>query len=56
LLPYKEELVGSIILNIDNEAATDVETVSRLLNNKDENQGISLRIITKSGQITRIII
>jgi len=56
LLPYKEELVGSIILNIDNEAATDVETVSRLLNNKDEKQGISLRIITKSGQITRIII
>ncbi len=56
LLPYKEELVGSIILNVDNEAATDVETVSRLLNNKDENQGISLRIITKSGQVTRIII
>jgi len=56
LLPYKEELVGSIILNIDNETATDVETVSRLLNNKDEKQGISLRIITKSGQITRIII
>jgi Do/DeqQ family serine protease len=56
LLPYKEELVGSIILNIDNEAATDVETVSRLLNNKDEKQGISLRIVTKSGQVTRIII
>lgn len=56
LLPYKEELVGSIILNVDNEPATDVETVSRLLNNKDENQGISLRIITKSGQVTRIII
>ena len=56
LLPYKEELVGSIILNVDNEVATDVETVSRLLNNKDENQGISLRIITKSGQVTRIII
>ena len=56
LLPYKEELVGSIILNVDNEAATDVETVSRLLNNKDETQGISLPIITKSGQVTRIII
>jgi S1-C subfamily serine protease len=56
LLPYKEELIGSIILNVDNEPATDVETVSRLLNNKDENQGISLRIITKSGQVTRIII
>lgn len=56
LKPYEEELVGSIILRIDNENATDVEAVSRLLNNKDEQQGISLQMINKSGQLIRIII
>lgn len=56
LKPYENELIGSIILRVDNENATDIETVSRALSNKDEQQGISLQMINKSGQLIRIII
>lgn len=54
--PYEEELLGSIILSIDGNKATDVETVSRLMSNKDENQGSSVQLLTKNGQIMRVII
>ena len=56
LKPYEDDLVGSIILRIDNDSATDVRTVSDLLSSKDENQGISLQMINKNGQLLRIII
>lgn len=56
LKPYENELIGSIILRVDNENATDIETVSRMLNNKEQQQGISLQMINKSGQLIRIII
>lgn len=56
LKPYESELIGSIILRVDNDNATDIETVSRALSNKDEQQGISLQMINKSGQLIRIII
>ena len=56
LKQYEDELNGSIILNIDGTDATDVETVSRLLNNKDESQGTSVQILTKNKQLIRIII
>jgi serine protease Do len=56
LEPYKEELQGSIILDINGVKATDVETVSRATNNADENQGTSVKLMTKSGQVMRIII
>jgi serine protease Do len=56
LKPYEDELNGSIILKIDGIQATDIETVSKLINNKDENQGINIQMINKSGQLIRIII
>ena len=56
LKPYKDELSGSIILTIDGTKATDVETVSKLANDKGENQGVSIEMINKIGQILRIII
>lgn len=56
LKQYEDELNGSIILNIDGANATDIETVSRILNNKDENQGTSVQILTKNRQVVRIII
>lgn len=56
LKPYKDELSGSIILTIDGTKATDVETVSKLANDKGENQGVSIEMINKIGQIIRIII
>jgi Do/DeqQ family serine protease len=56
LKPYENELSGSIILTIDGAKAIDVETVSKLANDKDENQGVSIEMINKMGQIIRIII
>lgn len=56
LKPFEDELSGSIILTIDGTRATDVETVSKLANDKGENQGVSIEMINKIGQIIRIII
>jgi len=56
LKQYEDELNGSIILSIDNDKATDVESVSRLLNSKDENQSSSVQLLTKNRQLIRIII
>jgi serine protease Do len=56
LLPYKDELEGSIILDINGVKASDVETVSRATNNTNESQGTSVKLMTKNGQVMRIII
>jgi serine protease Do len=56
LAPYYNELKGNIILSIDNVKATDVETISRILGNKNENQSVSIEMINKLGQRIRIII
>ncbi|UFH35475.1 trypsin-like peptidase domain-containing protein [Flavobacterium acetivorans] len=56
LIRYEEELKGNIILSIDNVKATDIETVSKLLNKKEENQSIRLEMINKNGELIRIII
>ena len=56
LRPYYDELKGNIILSVDNIKATDVETVSKIMGSKDENQSVSIEMINKSGQRIRIII
>jgi serine protease Do len=56
LMQYNEELKGNIILSIDNVKATNVEAVSKLLNNKDEKQSIRIEMINKNGEVIRIII
>jgi Do/DeqQ family serine protease len=56
LKPYYEELKGNIILSIDNVPVNDVESASRILNKKDENQSISIEMLNKFGQRIRIII
>ncbi|CAN1526767.1 DegQ Trypsin-like serine proteases, typically periplasmic, contain C-terminal PDZ domain [Flavobacteriaceae bacterium] len=56
LAQYNDELTGNIILSIDNVKATDVETVSKLLNNKDEKQSTRIEMINKNGEVIRIII
>jgi hypothetical protein len=55
-MQYETELKGSIIISVDNTKAVNVETVSKLLNNKDENQSIRIELINKNGEIFRIII
>ena len=56
LKPYENQLSGNIILTIDGVKATDVESVSKLANDKDENQSVNIEMINKMGQIIRIII
>lgn len=56
LKQYAEELEGNIVLSIDNVKAKDIETVSKLLDKKDENQSIRIEMINKKGEIIRIII
>ncbi|MWB96385.1 PDZ domain-containing protein [Flavobacterium sp. GA093] len=56
LMQYQDELQGNIILKIDNVKAINVETVSKLLKQKDEGQSMRLEMINKQGEILRIII
>jgi Do/DeqQ family serine protease len=56
LKQYEAELLGNIILKIDNVKATDIETVSKLLNQKDENQSMRIEMMGKNGQMIQIII
>jgi serine protease Do len=56
LQQYNDELQGNIILSIDNVKATDIETVSKLLSKKDENQSIRIEMINKNGEVIRVII
>lgn len=56
LMQYEAELKGSIILSVDNTKAINVETVSKLLNNKDEKESVRIEMINKNGEIFRIII
>ena len=53
---YAKDLKGGVILSIDNNKATDVETVSRIMSNKDDNQSIQIQMITNTGQVIRLII
>jgi serine protease Do len=56
LKQYEEELRGNIILSIDNIKIKDLESASKLLNNKSENQSVQMEMINKRGEIIRIII
>ena len=56
LIPYSEELKGSIILSIDGIKAADVESISRNLGSRTEKQGVRVELLLKNGQVMRIII
>lgn len=56
LKPYYEQLKGNIILSVDNVKATDVESISRFLNKKDENQSVNIQMINRMGQVIQVII
>lgn len=53
---YANDLKNGIILNVDNEKAVDVETVNKIMSNKNDNQSVQLQLITNTGQIIRVII
>jgi S1-C subfamily serine protease len=56
LKPYYDQLKDGIILSVDNVKATDVETISKILNKKDENQNVSIQMLNKMGQIIQVIL
>lgn len=56
LARYADELNGAIILKVDNLNAVDVETVSKIMSNKDEEEGVQIELITNNGQVVRMII
>jgi Do/DeqQ family serine protease len=56
LAPYYDELKGNIILKVDNVKATDVETVSKVLGAKDERESVRIEMLTKDGELLRVII
>ncbi len=56
LMQYANDLKEGIILSIDNVKATDVETVSRIMANKNDNQSIQIEMVTSSSQVIRLII
>jgi hypothetical protein len=41
---------------VDNVKATDVETISKILNKKDENQNISIQMLNRIGQVIQVIL
>jgi serine protease Do len=56
LKQYEKELIGNVILSIDNVKIKDIESASKLLNNKADKQSIQMEMINKRGEIIRIII
>ena len=56
LKQYADDIKGGVILRIGNVKATDVETVSRLIEKFDESQSIQIEMITNAGQVVRVIL
>jgi len=56
LLPYAEELRGSILLSIDGIKATDIESLSRTLGSKSEKESVRAELLLPNGQLLRIIL
>ena len=53
---YADQLKGAVILSIDNVKATDIETVTKVLSKKEENQRSQIELITANGQILRFLL
>lgn len=56
LVEYADQLKGGIILSVDNVKATDIETITRVLSKKSENQRSQIELLTNNGQILRFLL
>lgn len=52
---YASDLIGGVILKINDMKVPDVETATRILSEK-EGSGVQIEMITKSGQLIRLIL
>ncbi|MGQ3088940.1 PDZ domain-containing protein, partial [Flavobacterium sp.] len=55
-MPYYDELKDGIILRIGNMKAVDIESVSKVLDNKRPNQKIRVEMLTKAGRVVQFLI
>jgi len=53
---YADELEGGIILSIGNVKAVDLETISPILSQINDQQTVQIEMITKAGQRVRLIL
>ncbi len=53
---YANDLKDGVILSIDNEKVIDIESVNKIMSNKNDNQSVQLQLITNTGQVIRVII
>lgn len=53
---YAEDLKGSIVTQVDNMRAIDMESVSAYLAKKESNEKTRYQIIAKNGQMYRIFL
>lgn len=56
LKQYEQELLGSIVLSIDNVKVKDIESASRIFKSKEKNTSVLMEMINKRGEVMRIII
>ena len=56
LAGYADQLKGGIILSVDNNKATDIETITKILSRKGENQRSQIELITVNGQVLRFLL
>jgi serine protease Do len=56
LADYADQLKGGVILSVDNIKATDIETITKILSRKGENQRSQIELITANGQILRFLL
>ncbi len=53
---YADELKGGVILKIGNIKINDIETLSKIISDIDENQSVQMELLTANGQIIRLIL
>jgi S1-C subfamily serine protease len=53
---YADELKGGVILKIGNVKINDIETLSKIISDVDENQSVQMEMLTANGQIIRLIL
>lgn len=56
LSDYSEQLKGGIILSVDNVKANDIETVTKIVSKKGQNQRSQIEMMTARGQILRFLL
>lgn len=55
LTQYADELKGGVILSIGNVKAVDVESAAKVVNSFDAEQSVQVQLLTRKGELIRVI-